>query len=223
MKKLISIGRATELELWLINNYQIFLENDFENKLISMGFDNSEVEYLKSAYLMPLPEIKEMIDYYDKNEFFIDELKFVNDLEKRYKVSRKEVIRRIRYVREIVQNSILPEAIIYNKLVRDKIPEIIENNGDTPICDVLSREEYYEYLLKKDSEELEEVKSARTKDQVKEELGDKLEVLIAMANYHGFTLDDIIEVASEKRDKKGGFDSHIILKRTYKGRYHDKS
>lgn len=40
---------------------------------------------------------------------------------------------------------------IYNKLVRDKIPEIIENDNEIPIYHVLTKEEFWEYLLLKDS------------------------------------------------------------------------
>ena len=49
---------------------------------------------------------------------------------------------------------------IYNKLVRDNIPDIIKENGEEPIYRVLNEDEYWEYLLLKDNEELEEVRSA---------------------------------------------------------------
>lgn len=52
---------------------------------------------------------------------------------------------------------------VYNKLVRDNIPEIIRRNGEEPVCHVLSEEEYWDALLKKDEEELIEVKEAETK------------------------------------------------------------
>ena len=102
---------------------------------------------------------------------------------------------------------------IYDKLVRDNIPDIIQKNGDTPITRVLNKEEYWEYLLKKDREELEEVKMASNIPERKKELADKLEVLIAMAAYCGFTLQDISEEAEVKRKKNGGFQKKILLEK----------
>ena len=56
---------------------------------------------------------------------------------------------------------------IYDKLVRDNIPDIIRSNGEEPITRVLDDEEYWTYLVKKDSEELEEVKTASTLEEIK--------------------------------------------------------
>lgn len=106
--------------------------------------------------------------------------------------------------------------LIYNKLVRDKIPEIIEKNGESPVYRILSNEEYWDYLLKKDAEELEEVKVARTLEERKEELADKLEVISAMAEFNGFHLEEIIQEAIKKKQKKGGFKNKILLKKVIK-------
>ena len=102
---------------------------------------------------------------------------------------------------------------IYDKLVRDNIADIIKSNGDEPITRILDDDEYYKYLLKKDSEELEEVKNASTPEEVKKELGDKLEVLIAIANFYGFTLEDIIHEANIKKSKNGGFEKKLLLEK----------
>lgn len=99
---------------------------------------------------------------------------------------------------------------IYNKLVRDNIPEIIKNNGE-PIVRELTDEEYWEYLLKKVIEELDEVRTAPDKEERKKELADMLELVIAMAKYNGFTLDDIIKTAEKKRTKNGGFEERFFL------------
>ncbi len=106
--------------------------------------------------------------------------------------------------------------IIYDKLVRDNIPEIIKNDGEIPITRILDDEEYFEYLLKKDGEELEEVRNADSKENVKKELADKLELIIAMANFYGFNLDDIILEADKKREKNGAFNKRILLVKTIK-------
>jgi len=100
---------------------------------------------------------------------------------------------------------------VYNKLVRDNIPDICRANGEEPFTRVLTDEEYWEYLLKKDAEELEEVRSAETLDERKKELADKLELIRAMAEFSGFSLEEIIEEADIKRQKNGGFEALKFL------------
>lgn len=106
--------------------------------------------------------------------------------------------------------------IIYDKLVRDKIPEIIKKDGETPYIRILSTEEYWEYLLKKDQEELEEVRLATSSKEVLKELADKLELLSSMAELHGYTLEDIIDQMLVKRSKNGGFRERILLEKVVK-------
>lgn len=104
----------------------------------------------------------------------------------------------------------------YNKLVRDGIPKKIEMNGEKPIYRELSEEEYWYYLLEKDQEELKEVMDAKTLDEIREELADKLEVLKSMAEFHGLHLQDIMVEADKKRDKKGGFTKRLFLEKVIK-------
>ena len=103
--------------------------------------------------------------------------------------------------------------IEYDKLIRDNIPQIIKKDNATPIIRILNDEEYWEYLLKKDIEELEEVKIASSITEIKKELADKLEILISMAKYNGFTLEDIIKEAEVKRNKNGSFEKRLLLER----------
>ena len=98
----------------------------------------------------------------------------------------------------------------YNKLVRDKIPEIIENNGEIPITRILSNEEYKLELEKKLKEELEEVLSSTGTDRI-EELADMLEVMIALAKLENKSLEDIINTCDSKREKRGDFVKKIYL------------
>ena len=102
-------------------------------------------------------------------------------------------------------------AIIYNKLVRDRIPEIIESSGKTCITEILSIESYLRMLDAKLDEELAEYH----KDQNIEELADLLEVIHAAANARGYTLDDLERVRAEKAAKRGGFEKRILLKEVY--------
>ncbi len=101
----------------------------------------------------------------------------------------------------------------YDKLVRDHIPDIIRSRDGEPIVRVLNDEEYWEYLLKKDIEELEEVKKTESLVERKEELADKLELIRAMAEYNGFRLEDIIEEADRKKQKNGGFQKRLLLEK----------
>lgn len=101
----------------------------------------------------------------------------------------------------------------YYKLVRDNIPEIIKNSGSEPVYRVLNDTEYWNYLLKKDFEELCEVKEAVSVKEIKEELADKLEIIRAMAKFNGLTLQDIIEEADNKRNRNGGFEKRLLLEK----------
>lgn len=103
----------------------------------------------------------------------------------------------------------------FNKLVRDKIPSIIENNKEVAITRILEEDEYRKELLKKLKEESEEVIKATSSKETIEELADVLEVLRSIAALEGKSLDDIIEVANEKKDKRGAFQKRIFLERTY--------
>ncbi len=102
---------------------------------------------------------------------------------------------------------------IYDKLVRDNIPNIILKNGEKPFTRVLTDEEYWQYLLKKDQEELDEVRLAESLEERKKELADKLELIRAMAEFSGFSLNDIIAEADVKRQKNGGFEKRLLLER----------
>ena len=101
----------------------------------------------------------------------------------------------------------------YDKLVRDHILDIIRSRDGEPIVRVLNDQEYWEYLLKKDMEELEEVKKAESLAEIKEELADKLELIRAMAEYNGFRLEDIIEEADRKKQRNGGFQKRLLLEK----------
>ena len=116
-------------------------------------------------------------------------------------------------IRRVAGNIGIIMEQVYDKLVRDKIPEIIEANGEKPITRILGDDEYWEYLLKKDQEELEEVREASSLLERKKELADKLELVRAMAIYNGFSLEDILEDANQKEQKNGEFSKRILLEK----------
>ena len=98
----------------------------------------------------------------------------------------------------------------YNKLVRDNIPDIIKNNGETPITKILTNTEYKFELEKKLLEECNEVINASGKDRI-EELADLLEVMIALSKLESANLNTIIENQKLKKLKRGAFDNKIFL------------
>ncbi len=97
----------------------------------------------------------------------------------------------------------------YNKLVRDRIPEIIESSGRTCVTDILSDEDYLKMLDAKLYEELAEYHA----DQNIEELADMLEVIRACVVARGYTLEQLEQVRAEKAAKRGGFEGKILLKK----------
>lgn len=96
---------------------------------------------------------------------------------------------------------------IYNKLVRDLIPEIIEASGATCKTKILSDEEYLKMIDAKLDEELAEYH----KDKNIEELADLLEVIYAATIARGYTLEKLQEVRKQKNEKRGGFNKKILL------------
>ena len=97
---------------------------------------------------------------------------------------------------------------IYNKIVRDRIPEIIIKAGKEPITSVLTDEEYIKMLDKKLNEECAEYQA----DKNIEELADMLEVIIAITKARGYSLNELERIRAEKADKRGGFEQKIFLK-----------
>lgn len=101
---------------------------------------------------------------------------------------------------------------IYNKLVRDKIPNIIKEKGETPVVRTLDESEYKNELEKKLYEEYKEVIEATGSDRV-EELADMLEVIRALANLENKNLNDVIAIADRKNEKRGAFEEKIFLEK----------
>ena len=104
-------------------------------------------------------------------------------------------------------------ARTYNKLVRDRIPEIIEGNGEKPVIRILGEDEYKTELETKLNEEYHEVLGTTTSEERIEELADMLEIISALAVLEGRTLDDVVEVAKQKSLKRGGFERRIFLEK----------
>jgi predicted house-cleaning noncanonical NTP pyrophosphatase (MazG superfamily) len=98
----------------------------------------------------------------------------------------------------------------YNKLVRDKIPEIIKSKGSIPITHIASDLEYKQKLNEKLQEEVNEF----FEDSNKEELADILEVIYVLCDIYELDKNELEKIRKEKSEKKGAFKDKIILDET---------
>jgi len=94
----------------------------------------------------------------------------------------------------------------YNKLVRDKIPEMLDNKGISYEKRIASDDEYKIELIKKLDEEVKEF----LEENITEELADIIEVVEALKRLPEYR--DVEEVRIQKLKDRGGFDKKIILK-----------
>ena len=97
--------------------------------------------------------------------------------------------------------------MVYNKLVRDKIPEIIESQGQKANIRILDSQEYTNHLEQKLDEEVGEYH----KDKNLEELADILEVVYALAENLGATKEELLAIYHKKNESRGGFAEKIFL------------
>jgi chorismate mutase-like protein len=96
-----------------------------------------------------------------------------------------------------------------DKLVRDKIPELMRNKGIAVHERNMERQEFFFRLKEKLIEEAKEVEKAKTQEDVTEELADVLEVVYALAQEKGISLEEVENCRLHKRTLKGGFDKRI--------------
>ncbi len=99
------------------------------------------------------------------------------------------------------------KTISYHKLVRDRIPEIIEQAGQTCVYSILPEEDYLRMLDEKLNEELAEYQESKSL----EELADLLEVIRAVAAARGSSFEQVESIRQDKAEKRGGFTKRILL------------
>lgn len=95
----------------------------------------------------------------------------------------------------------------YDKLVRDRIPELIEEDGKTCEVSILSPTEYLKKLDEKLNEELAEYQLSKSM----EELADLLEVIRAVAVARGSSMEEIEAIRRDKAAERGGFEKRLLL------------
>lgn len=95
----------------------------------------------------------------------------------------------------------------YHKLVRDRIPEIIERKGKTAITHIATDTEYWEKLLEKLGEEVKEFSESASE----EEMADVVEVLYAICDAKGIDREHLETIRKKKADERGTFKQKLIL------------
>lgn len=99
----------------------------------------------------------------------------------------------------------------YNKLIRDKIPEIIKKNGASPKISILNDEQFKSTLKEKLVEEAKELLGAKTDEEILNELSDVLQLLESIALNNNITLTKIEKQKEKKKTERGGFDKKLFL------------
>lgn len=99
-------------------------------------------------------------------------------------------------------------SIKYDKLIRDRIPEIIESKGSKAIVEALDDENYQKYLGIKLGEELKEYMESGSV----EELADLIEVVYALLDCKGVSIEEFEKIRSAKVEERGGFKRKLLLK-----------
>jgi len=97
----------------------------------------------------------------------------------------------------------------YNKLVRDRIPEIILKKGRYPVTHIASNREYAVKLKEKLLEEVKEYLQSNSKA----ELIDILEIIYALCDVHKITKEKIEQMRRKKNLERGRFLERIILEK----------
>ena len=95
----------------------------------------------------------------------------------------------------------------YDKLVRDRIPEIISNEGKKAVTHIAAQDEYEKRLREKLKEEATEAYTSGKE----EELADVLEVVYAMCDLKGIPFSKIEEIRKKKATARGSFSKRIVL------------
>ncbi len=101
---------------------------------------------------------------------------------------------------------------IYNKLIRDKIPEIIEKDNKQAEIEILNESEFLEELKTKLIEEAQEIKSAQDRESMLSELADLQEVMDYIKTYYNINQMEINTQQALKALRRGKFDKRLFLK-----------
>lgn len=101
------------------------------------------------------------------------------------------------------------KTIEYNKLVRDKIPEIIEKDGKKAVYEKVEGDRLIKLLDQKLEEELKEYKESGSV----EELADIVEVIYGILHHSGISIENFEAIRKDKNEKRGAFKEGLVLKK----------
>ena len=116
-----------------------------------------------------------------------------------------------------MQDKYKKNRVVYHKLVRDKIPEIIKKDGKKPFTSKIKGEEFNQALGRKILEEAGELFAEWTGGNAKgilKESADMLEITLAALKHHGFTFEDLAAARSSRAKERGGFEKKVLLEST---------
>ncbi|WP_313893414.1 nucleoside triphosphate pyrophosphohydrolase [Psychrobacillus sp.] len=100
---------------------------------------------------------------------------------------------------------------IYNKLVRDLIPQVIEKSGSKVTTRILDKSEYLTEFKNKLHEEVQEYTDTDNRQDALEELADILEIIHAALSIYEATFEELDKIRVAKKEKRGGFEEGIYL------------
>lgn len=106
-------------------------------------------------------------------------------------------------------------SIKYNKLIRDKIPEIIEKDGKQCVVEIMDEQQYLKKLVEKLQEETKEFIfefDNQNHEQAIKELADLEEVILSIVNTIGLDNQGFEKIRLAKKNKNGGFEKRLLLK-----------
>ncbi|MEK7158842.1 MAG: nucleoside triphosphate pyrophosphohydrolase [Patescibacteria group bacterium] len=108
------------------------------------------------------------------------------------------------------------KKMIYHKLVRDRIPEIITADGGVPEVRVLDEGAFKAALRDKMVEEAGELANAKTREEILNELADILQLVESVAQVEDVTIAEVESKKQNKKVERGGFDQRWFLERVEK-------
>jgi predicted house-cleaning noncanonical NTP pyrophosphatase (MazG superfamily) len=103
------------------------------------------------------------------------------------------------------------QDVEYNKLVRDRIPEVIEASGDECQYEQLDEDEFRLMLREKFIEEAKELLAADGKEEIINELADFLELIEAVQDLEQISTEDVLKKKRIKKEERGGFENRVKL------------
>jgi predicted house-cleaning noncanonical NTP pyrophosphatase (MazG superfamily) len=191
----------------LLEKYREREVNDGKKRFIKLG----RIELIPASHSL-IKDVKKTI----ANADVINGLKFVK-LE--YLLKWKRKMRRQKDFKDIklIKNYLRKRRVKkYNKLIRDKILEIIEKSREVPFWKILNKREFLKELKRKILEEAKELIKAKTKKEMLNEIVDIQELIDNLILELNFKKSEIKKAQKIKRKKRGGFKKRLFLFKTEK-------